>query len=85
MRVQLPDGTSTMIVAEKGQTIRQSLKNVCNQKNIDLKSFDITVGESKQVYLLEIISVMPLPLGTSQIVLIVFLEKGFTIFFRGDF
>ena len=79
MRVQLPDGTSTMIVAEKDQTIRQSLKSVCDQKHIDLKSFDITVGESRQVYLIEVTSTMLMPLETSQDAFIVFLAKGSTL------
>ncbi|XP_057307408.1 regulator of G-protein signaling 12-like isoform X2 [Hydractinia symbiolongicarpus] len=49
LRVILPDGTSTMVVAENGQTIKQSLQDICEQKKIALQTFDVTVGFEKHI------------------------------------
>jgi len=49
VRVILPDGTSGVIVGERGQTLREGLKELAEQKNFPLQSIDVTVGYDKKV------------------------------------
>ncbi|XP_066918066.1 regulator of G-protein signaling 14-like isoform X1 [Clytia hemisphaerica] len=49
LRVIFPDGTSTIISAEEGSTLKDCLGDLCRSKKILLSSYDVTVGCPRKV------------------------------------
>lgn len=78
VRVIMPDGTSGVIVGERGQTLREGLKELCEQKNFPLQSIDVTVGYDKKVSIVHLSNIRLFQLfdwletKTSRILLVYF-------------